>query len=330
MKVCVVGGTGNISASVVRELLALGHEVVCFNRGTSRPPVSGARVIRGDRMDRGAFEERMRAEKFDAAFDFICFTREDAESSLRAFRGVGHLIHCSTVCTYGVDYDWLPVTEDHPLRPISDYGRNKVEADHVHLEAFHREGFPVTIIKPSSTYGPIMGCLRQVAWDFSWIDRVRKGKPILICGDGRAIHQFLHVDDAALGFAHVLGKSHTLGQTYNLVRKGFMNWREYHQTAMRVLGREVEMVGVPLEDLIALDVPEVGICRDIFAHNCYYGSERVFRDVPEFQPKISLERGLAQTIEALDREGRIPDSDMMTWEDRIITSQRRLRDLPRG
>jgi hypothetical protein len=36
--------------------------------------------------------------------------------------------------------------------------------------------FPVTIIKPSSTYGPQMGLLRQVAWEFSWIDRVRKGK----------------------------------------------------------------------------------------------------------------------------------------------------------
>jgi hypothetical protein len=69
----------------------------------------------------------------------------------------------------------------------------------------------------------------------------------------------------------------------------------------------------------------VGICRDIFAHNVYYGAERLFRDVPEFQPKISLAEGLRQVIEALDRDGRVPDSDLMEWEDRIIAAQRNVR-----
>src|SRR3972149_1449833 len=178
MKTCVVGGSGNISTSIVRLLLDLGHEVACYNRGRSRPIPRGARLVQGDRKERAEFERVMQAERFDAAIDMICFTRDDAESSVRAFRGVQHFIHCSTVCTYGVELNWMPVTEDHPLRPITDYGRGKVEADRVFLEAFYREGFPVTILKPSTTYGPIMGCVRQVAWDLSWIDRIRKGKPI--------------------------------------------------------------------------------------------------------------------------------------------------------
>lgn len=327
MKVCVVGGTGNISSSFVKLLLSQGHEVVCFNRGQSRPAPDGAQVLIGDRQDRESFERIVLAERFDAAIDMICYNREDAESSLRAFAGVSHFVQCSTVCTYGVQYDWMPVTEDHPLRPISDYGRGKVEADNVFLAAYHRDGFPVTIIKPSSTYGPIMGCLRQVAWDFSWIDRIRKGKPILVCGDGKTIHQFLHVDDAALCFANILGKAHCIGQTYNLVKRGFTSWADYHRTAMTVLGREVDLVGVPLEDLVALDVPEVGICREIFAHNCYYSAEKLFRDLPEFQPRISLEEGLRDVIEALDREGRIPNSDELLWEDRVIAAQRSVRKL---
>jgi len=326
MKVGVVGGTGNISTSFVRLLLEQGHEVVCFNRGQSGSVPEGARVIQGDRnADREGFERAMQAEKFDAAIDMICFNKEQAESSLRAFRGVGHFVQCSTVCTYGIQYDWFPTTEDHPLRPISDYGRNKVAADAVFLEAYYREGFPATIIKPSCTYGPKMGALRQIAWEFSWIDRVRKGKPILICGDGNALFQFLHVDDAALCFANILGKPHTYGQTYNMVRRGFITWADYHRTAMKVLGREVEMVGVPLDDLVACNVPNVGVCRDIFAHHGYYSAEKLFRDVPEYHPVISLEEGLARVIAAMDREGRVPNSDEQTWEDQIIEAQRRVR-----
>ena len=322
MKIAVVGGTGNISTSIVRRLLASGHEVTCVNRGLSGTPPAGARVITQDRADRRVFEQRMQAESFDAAIDMICFTHDDAASTLRAFAGVGHLVHCSTVCTYGIGYDWLPATEDHPLRPISAYGRQKAEADALYLAAYYQDGFPVTIIKPSTTYGPRMGLLRQVAWDLSWIDRVRKGKPILVCGDGVAIHQFLHVDDAALGFAGVLGKPHCLGQVYNLVNTGYISWADYHRLAMRVIGREVELIGVPLHDLLARDVPASDICRDIFAHNLYYSSAKLMRDVPEFRPTVSLEAGMRQVLDALNRDGRIPDSDTLRWEDDLIAAQR--------
>lgn len=44
-------------------------------------------------------------------------------------------------------------------------------------------------------------------------------------------------------------------------------------------------------------------------------------DVPEFRPAISLEQGMQQVIEAMDREGRIPDSDTLEWEDRLIAAQ---------
>lgn len=325
MKICVVGGTGNISTAFVKLLLEQGHEVTCFNRGASGPLPEGARLMQGDRADRADFEARMQTERFDAAIDMICFDREDALSSIRAFRGVGHFVMCSTVCTYGITSDWLPVTEDHPLRPISAYGRNKVAADAAFMEAYYREGFPVTIIKPSTTYGPKQGLLRQIAVDFSWLDRIRKGKPIVVCGDGNTLHQHLHVEDAALCFANVLGKAHCIGQTYNMVRRGFVTWVDYHRAAMQVLGREVELVGVPLADLRAFDIPGFDLCEEIFAHHGYFSAEKLFRDVPEFQPRISLAEGMARVLEAMEREARIPDSDALTWEDRIIAAQRRVR-----
>lgn len=320
MKIVIIGGTGNISLSIVRLLLNQGHDVTCYNRGKSGDLPEGARLICGDRNDRAEFERVMQAGKFDAAIDMMGFSTEDAQSSIRAFRGVGQFVQCSTVCTYGIDYDWMPVSEDHPVRPISGYGQGKVDADSAYMAAYYSYGFPVTIIKPSTTYGPKQGLLRQIANDFSWLDRIRKGKPILT-GDGSIAHQFLHVDDAAKAFAGVLGKQHCFGQTYNMCKRGFTTWAEYHQTAMKVLGRQVETVSVTREVLQAIDRDRFSYYVDIFAFNGYYSAEKLFRDVPEFQPIVSLEQGMIDVLEAMDRTGRIPDSDTMDWEDKLITAQ---------
>ena len=322
MKICIVGGTGNISQPIVRLLLEQGHDVVCFNRGLTAKVADGVRLIQGDRNSREDFEQKMQAEKFDAAIDMICFNAEDAASSVRAFRGVGWFIQTSTVCTYGIKYDYFPSDETHPLRPITDYGRNKAAADDVYLEAYYREKFPVVIIKPSTTYGPVQGMLRQICWDFSWIDRIKKGKPILVCGDGNALHQHLHVDDIAPAFAGVIGKKHTIGQTYNAVNRGFITWSDYHRLAGKVLGKDAELIGVPFESLKKLAIPDFGICEEIFAHHVYYSSEKLFRDVPEFHPQISLEQGMSQVFEVMEREGRIPNSNELKWEDEILCSKK--------
>jgi nucleoside-diphosphate-sugar epimerase len=325
MKIGIVGGTGNISQSIVRLLLKQGHEVVAFNRGQTSKMPDDVRVIQGDRNNREDFERKMQAEKFDAAIDMICFNAEEAASSVRAFRGVGWFVQTSTTCTYGIQYDYFPSDEMHPLRPTTEYGRNKAAADRVYLEAYYRENFPAILIKPSTTYGPIQGMLRQICWDFSWIDRIKKGKPIIVCGDGFAIHQHLHVDDIAQAFVGVIRRQHTIGQTYNAVNRGYITWADYHRLAGKILGRDVELVGVPFEDLKRCNVPESDILSDEFAYNAYYSSERLFRDVPEFHPQISLEQGMTRVFEVMEREGRIPNSDELTWEDEIIARQRKVR-----
>jgi hypothetical protein len=51
------------------------------------------------------------------------------------------------------------------------------------------------------------------------------------------------------------------------------------------------------------------------------------RDVPEFHPRLSLADGLARVLEAMEREKRIPDSDLEDWEDRLIAAQRAVGEL---
>jgi len=318
MNICIVGGTGNISFPIVKLLLQQGHDVTVFNRGKSGKVPTGVKVIVGDRTNREDFESKLRAEKFDAAIDMICFDKADALSDIRAFAGVSHFIQVSTVCTYGVDYDFLPVLEDHPLRPITDYGKNKVGADNAFMEAYHRDGFPVTIIKPSTTFGPKMGLLRQISWDFSWLNRMLTGRSVLILGEGFATHQFLHVNDAALCFSYLLGREKCIGQTYNMVKSGFVTWKEWHETAMEVVGTEVELIGITLAQLDLFNVPAHDICRQIFAHNCYYSNEKLLRDIPEFCPQLSLKDGIRDVYVEMRETGSIPESEKGGWEDKVI------------
>lgn len=326
MRVVVIGGTGNISRSIVRLLLAHGHEVTCYNRGITGPQEEGVRHLQGDRMDYEAFVATMQKENFDAAIDMKCFTAADAESDVRAFAGVKHFVFCSTTCVYGVDYDWLPVTEDHPLRAFTDYGKGKIAAEQVFMKAYYNTGFPVTILRPSTTYGNKMGLLRQIGGGFSWLDRIRKGKPILVSGDGKAIHQFLHVDDAALGFVGAMEHEHCIGQIYNLVGEGYVQFDRYHRTAMEVIGREVEMVGLPLDTLMALDPKKFRLAGAEFSYNDYYSCAKIYRDIPEFRPRISLKEGMTSVLAALDAAGRIPDSDLQPWEDDLIAMAKAIKN----
>jgi nucleoside-diphosphate-sugar epimerase len=326
MKVIVIGGTGNISTSIVKLLLEKGHEVSVFNRGISKGLPKAARLIKGDRRDRENYETRLKKEHFDAVIDMISFDRADAESSYRAFRDVGHFIQCSSIATYGTKFRWMPTSEDHPLEAITPYGVGKNEADRFFLEAYYREGFPITIIKPSLTYGT--GLCRQISWEFGWLDRIRKGKPIILC-DGNILIQFLHAEDAAKGFIGAIGKKHCLGQMYNLVERGFITWEIHHRMAMKVLGREVELVTVPMDTLMAIDKKKFSPCEEFFSFNTLFSGDKICRDIPEFRPSVDLETGMTKVVEYMDREGLIPDSDKESWEDDIIRLQRSvIRNYP--
>ena len=137
----------------------------------------------------------------------------------------------------------------------------------------------------------------------------------------------MHVDDIAQAFVGVIGRENTIGQTYNAVNRGYITWADYHRLAGKILGKEAELVGVPFEDLKKLNVPSSGILKDEFAYNAYYSSERLSRDVPEFHPKISLEEGMTRVFEVMEREGRIPNSDELIWEDEIIEKQKRVSGI---
>lgn len=316
-EVCVIGGTGNISAPLVAELLAAGHRVTCLNRGKTAYAPAGVVHVACDRKNRDAFEKAMSDRSFDVVFDMISFTEEDAKSAIRACPQVGQFIHVSTVCTYGVEFEGFPVAEDHPIRPITDYGRNKARADEALLEAHAKSGFPAVIVKPSTTYGPVQGLLRQLGRDFSWVDRIRAGKALVVVDEGKARHQFLHVRDAARGLASMVGREDLAGLSVHLVSPDLVTWAEHHRTLMALLESEVPLVGVPLERLETVDGEDFELCRTIFAHDMHYDGSRFAGLFPDVAFSVSLEDGMREVLKAMDGDGRLP-AKSGSWEDRLI------------
>src|SRR5471032_930368 len=157
MKVLIIGGTGLISTGIVKALKARGAAITVFNRGQTDDRLGDdVRHLRGDRNDFAAFEAAIAATgRWDVVIDMICFRPDQAESVVRAFAGrCGHFIFCSTVCTYGNTQTVLPTLEDNPQAPLSTYGRDKVACEQIFLRAHAAKKMPITIFRPSHTYGP--------------------------------------------------------------------------------------------------------------------------------------------------------------------------------
>lgn len=315
--VLIIGGNGSIGTAVARRFLTAGFRVVCFNRGLSGNIPDGAELLLGDRRDHEYFERTVRSAPYEIAIDLTCFNADDAASSVRAFLNVGCLIHCSSVATYGRNLKRFPEIERAPLKPENEYGRGKADADRVILAGHLNEGLPATIIKPAICYGPKSGLIRQLGQDSSWLSRIRAGRPLLVSGDGIALHQFMHVDDLAEAIHRISHSDGVAGETLNVVNPNVVSWNDYHMAAMDILGQSVEMVGASAETIFSESARLGHPVSDIFSHNSYFSDEKL-RDVTGFVPNISLRDGMKSVIEELDAAGRIPHLPEMDWEDKII------------
>ena len=327
MKVLVIGGTGNISRAVVAALMEKNYEVVLFTRGLNPdPPPSGLNVITGDRRNRDNFKRLLAGQRFDYVIDMICFDLEDAQSDCFVFRDVvEHFIQCSTVMTYGPPFSGIYLDESSPLNGHSSYSRNKRAADEYFLRKHQDSQFPVTILKPSLTFGANV-LLPQIGGDGSWIDRLRKGKPLLSAGDGQNLFQFLPSKNAGVAFSGILGRNASIGEVYNLVHPNPRTCDYWHQEVAESLEVHLDLVHVPQDILIELSPSRFGGLADNFGHTQIYEGSKLHALIPEFQPNPSLISDIRDSIEWMDSHGLTPDSDGKRIEDRIIDMVQRVPD----
>jgi len=305
-------------------VLAKGHKATVFHRGRTRLKERGVTEIFGDRANRPVFEARMKSLKFDAVMDVLCFNREDAESAFRAFNGrVKHFIHTSSVCAVGVPTHKIICDETEPYHPDTDYGRGKADAERFYIGAWKRRRFPVTIIRPSHTYGPgggwVLGTLlHDWEWDCETLNRIRRGAPVVVHGDGENLWQSCYSDDIGKAFEGVLGKPWVRGEIYNACGRDIITWNEHYKRLGLAMGKKVKIVHLPM-DVIVKGAPEqaTGFLREVARHHGAYSIEKIRGHIPEFNPRIGVVEGHWRHFKWLKAEGRLKKAPKRFYEDAL-------------
>jgi nucleoside-diphosphate-sugar epimerase len=321
MRVLIIGGTGLISTAVVEHLLARGHDVVTLTRGYTRSRIPATVPnIRCDRRDTEAFQAAVEGLEVDAVIDMVAFQLEDSHAAYAAFRGrVKHFIHCSTVCVYGGPLGRLPAQEDEPHTPVSEYGLNKSACEAFLTARYQEEGFPVTILRPSHSYGEGGVIIHSLGWHTAYLDRVRRGLPIVVHGDGQWLWASAHVSDVARAFANVLDNAAAVGQAYHLTGEEWMSWNQYHTTVARVLGGRYLPVFIPTNDLYVMAPERAALAYETLQWPSIFDNGKARRDLG-FEYRISWEEGARRTVRWLEAEDAIAPEDCDPLPDRLIAA----------
>ncbi|HEX2852935.1 MAG TPA: NAD-dependent epimerase/dehydratase family protein [Opitutaceae bacterium] len=324
MNVLIIGGTGLISTGIVKALKERGAAITVFNRGKTDDRLGGeVRHLTGDRRDFSAFEKAMAdAGTWDVVIDMICFRPDEAESVLRAFAGrCGHFIFCSTVCTYGNTQTIVPTLETTPQSPHSTYGRDKLACEQLFLRAHASGKMPVTIIRPSHTYGPGGGIINNLNTDATFLERLRQGRPIIVSGDGHGLWQSAYADDVGRGFAFAAANRRCFGETYNAVADEVVTWDQYVQRTAAAIGAPVpRIVHLPTDFLLAVDPKRYVVLDEIFRFHGVYSNAKLKRDVPEFRLTTPYEEGVRRTAAWMDLHGKNPSPETNSVEDRLVAA----------
>ena len=222
MKVLFIGGTGLISSACTQLACQRGIDLYLLNRGkTTKTPVPPqAKILNADIKKKDEVVSALGDHSFDAVVNWIAFTPDQIEQDIEVFAGrTGQYIFISSASAYQKPVGYYKLTEATPLaNPYWQYSRNKIACEERCMQEYREKGFPITIVRPSLTYGPTLIPLAVNSWNKSYtvIDRIAKGKPIIIPGDGTSLWTCTFNADFAKGFVPLLG--HQQGLPHHLRR----------------------------------------------------------------------------------------------------------------
>lgn len=275
----VTGGNGFVGTHLVDHLEAAGEDVVVFDL---------AEDLMHDVTDQHAvmrvFQHHQPEAVYHLAANPYWAGEEDpagdlevnaagTRNVLEACRSVdARLLFTSTSGVYGNATD---ASEDHPYRPVSNYGVHKTTAE---LYVRKTTDVPWRITRFSSVYGPgTYGVVNHFA------ERALSGEPIEVHGDGSQTRDFIHVSDAVRALTMVMDATGTTHRIYNVGTGVETSVRELADVFTAIAGVDVEHVQHPYADadmtMNSLDIARI-------------------RDAVGFDPEITLEDGIQRVLEA--------------------------------
>ncbi len=325
MRILIVGGTGLISTGITQQLLARGDEATLFNRGTHPSPFDErVRTIHGDRRDFAAFEARMAQEpRWDCVIDMIGFLPDEVESAIRAFRGrTGQYVFCSTVDVYSKPAKSYPIREDADCtpKPSFPYAHAKGACERLLWAAHARGELAVTIIRPAQTYGEGGRLIHSLGFDTMFLDRIRRGLPIVCHGDGTGLWSACHRDDVARAFVGAAGYPVAFGRAYTAAAKEWLTWNGYYEGIAQAMGApRPKLVHIPT-DVLGRALPQTAMwCVENFSHINIFDTSAAERELG-FRYTVPLVEGARRCIDWLAAQGQIGRAEDYPWYDRIIAA----------
>jgi nucleoside-diphosphate-sugar epimerase len=259
--ILVTGGTGFIGSHLLDKLSALGRPARCLLRRKARPRrlPAGIEAAYGDLTSGEGVAEAVRGAdtvihlagvtKALAARDYYTGNVRATETLVRALAGRAvRLVHVSTLAAIGPSRDRTPVDEDAQPRPLTHYGKSKLEA-----ERTVRELAPdAVIVRPPVVYGP------RDTDVFQLLRSISKGWILEIAG-GERWFSAIYVRDLVEG---LLAATHGAGgRAYFLAHPEPVSWSELGAAAARIMARRPRVVRVPPSVAYA-----VGLAAEAWAH----------------------------------------------------------------
>src|SRR5712691_922040 len=302
MRVLIMGGTEFISLHLVQSLLRRGHHVTVFNRGRrpERLP-AGVEGVVGDRKDHAGLRERLRGRRFDGVYDitYAPTLGEDVAALADALEGQPHVVFISTGRVYDHTLP-IPYSEETPRGVYwGDYARHKIAGEDALLERHRARGLPVTVVRPTHVMGPLNTRNNETFF----MDRIFRGRPVLVPGHGGWLRQFGHVEDLAEVMAALLGDPRSHGRAYNVTGEDVVSQVGSVELIAEIMGRPVALRHFDPALLKSFDKP-----GPVFGQNLLYECHAVhtttrLRAELGLRPRYTLHAGLAQTWEWYEREG---------------------------
>lgn len=324
MKVLFVGGTGTISTACTALAAARGIDLYLLNRGQRKVQVpAGVQVLTGDINDKTAVQALLKEHTFDAVVNWIVFTQEQLERDIELFSGkTGQYIFISSASAYQKPIAHHRITEATPLaNPFWQYSRNKIACEERLMLEYRERGFPMTIVRPSHTYGPA-SLPTAVGGGATVVSRMRAGKKVIVHGDGESLWVMTHNTDFAKAFVGLLAHPKSIGHAFQITSDEVVTWNQIYQMVGRACGAEPQMVHIP-SDLINHFDPQTGagLLGDK-ACSVVFDNSKVKELVPDYVATMPFARGVEECIAWLDAEpGRlVVDAEKDAMMDTIIAA----------
>lgn len=328
MKVLFIGGTGIISTACMELAVARGFNLTVLNRGL-RECQPGAKRIVADINDGPAVTTALAGLTWEVVVDFISFTPAEMEQRIALFKGrVGQFIFISSASVYQKPAAHWLITESTPLvNPYWDYSRDKIACEERLTRALREEGFPGVIVRPSFTYGNTVVPLTLNSWPktFTTVDRMRRGKSVIIPGDGLSLWTMTHNSDFAKALVGLLGHQSAIGNAFHITSDEVLTWNQIYEAVAEAASVKLKAVHIS-SDFITACVPDAaGSLQGDKANCAIFDNTKIKRFVPDYVATTRFRDGIKRTIAWFDADSKrqeIDEESNAKW-DKLITAYER-------